>query len=88
MLQSEPDIMKWKIDFTVLTSSIYGGTALGQSSIVVGINQLPVNGTCIVNPTIGKAAGTYFVINCTNWVDPDGVIARYEYFGKVFENFI
>jgi hypothetical protein len=82
LFQSEPDIKKWKIDFNVLTTSYYGGTGFGKSSIIIGINELPTNGTCSISPLSGMTGNTSFTIQCTQWYDPDGYIAKYEYYCK------
>ena len=37
------------------------------------INQVPVNGTCSVNPSEGTALVTNFKLLCTGWVDPEGI---------------
>ena len=79
---ASPEIKKWKIDFNVLTSSYFGGTAFGVSSITVGINQLPSGGFCTISPVSGISGNTSFSIYCPNWVDPDGYISRYEYYGR------
>lgn len=54
----------------------------GSTSIFLKINQKPFNGTCTVSPLVGFAMLTYFTITCKNWVDIDGYILRYEYFGN------
>jgi hypothetical protein len=38
------NVMKWKIDFNLFTTSYYVGTGFGKSSIIIGINQLPTGG--------------------------------------------
>lgn len=80
--QSSSSVKQWKVDYNVLTSSFYGGTAFGYSSIILGINQLPANGFCSISPTSGITGNTTFFIKCTDWVDPDGFIARIEYYSK------
>ncbi len=81
MFSLYPDVSRWKIEFTATTSSLNGGLAEGSSSLVIEINQLPKNGTCTIFPMNGIAAVTNFTINCSNWVDEDGRIMRYEFFG-------
>ena len=81
-----PNILKWKIEFNVLTTSFLGGTGFGLSSIVVGINQLPTNGFCSIYPQSGFSDNTIFSIRCSNWTDPDGFITRIEYYGKLQKN--
>ena len=52
-----------------------------MSSLILKINQLPTNGYCYVAKTNGTSLTTYFDIECTNWIDPDGQIVKYEYMG-------
>jgi hypothetical protein len=75
------NIARWKIDFEVLTSSFYGGTAFGYSSIVVGINQLPKVDSCSIEPQNGTT-NTIFQISCNNMIDSDGFVAKVEYYSK------
>ncbi len=79
---SEPNVMKWKIDFNIFTTSFYGGTGFGKSSIVIGINQLPTGGSCSVYPLNGTSLSTIFTIECLNFTDSDGYIQKYEYLSK------
>jgi hypothetical protein len=84
---SDPSVKKWKIDFNLLTTSFYGGTGFGKSSIIIGINQLPTGGTCSINPLNGTSFSTIFTITCLNFSDPDGYIQKYEYLSKLIEIF-
>ena len=82
LFSSEPSIQKWKIEFNLFTTSFYGGTGFGKSSIIIGMNQLPTGGSCSVNPLDGISLFTIFTIKCVNFSDPDGYIQKYEYFSK------
>jgi hypothetical protein len=79
---SEPNVKKWKIDFNLFTTSFYGGTGFGKSSIIVSLNEIPILGTCTVNPLSGLAETTIFTIKCYNFTDPDGFISKFEYYCK------
>jgi hypothetical protein len=83
---SEPSVKKWKIDFNLFTTSFYGGTGFGKSSIIIGINQLPTGGSCSINPLNGTSLLTIFTITCLNFNDPDGFIQKYEYLSKEVES--
>jgi hypothetical protein len=78
---ASPDIIRWKIDFEVVTSSFYGGIAFGYSSIVVGINQLPTVDSCSITPQNGTT-NTIFNISCNKMLDSDGFVAKVEYYSK------
>lgn len=59
-----------------------GSLVNGSTNMLLKINIAPFNGTCWVDLPRGYAMITYFTITCKNWVDIDGYIVRYEYFGK------
>ena len=82
LFQANPNIKRWKIDFTVLTNTFYDGTGFGTSSIVIGVNELPTGGYCEINPQSGITGNTTFFINCPNWFDPDGFITKLKYYGN------
>lgn len=75
-----PDILLWKISFTI-TSLQNGILSNGTSDLLIKINELPYNGKCSVDKNKGYALETYFLIKCINWLDNDGYIVKYEYFG-------
>ena len=67
----------WKIDFSVNSQ-----TTSGMASLILKKNFLPTNGYCFVDKNNGTSLSTFFNVICTNWIDPDGSIATYEYMGK------
>ena len=79
---SELQTTKWKIDFNFYTQSFYGGTGFAKSSIVIGLNQIPIGGTCTISPLKGITEITVFTIECHNFSDPDGYISKFEYYCK------
>ena len=70
-------INQLRVDFNLLLDSNNVST-----SIVLTANQKPANGICSANSTQGIALSTNFNISCSNWIDPDGNITKYEFFGK------
>lgn len=78
-----PSIYLWKFEFTLTSTTPANGIATGQSSMVVLVNQLPYGGTCTVTPTTGIALNTTFTIDCSSWLDDDGDIYEYAYFGII-----
>ena len=52
--------------------------------MLLKINQKAFNGTCDVDLQSGYALYTYFIIKCIDWIDIDGYIRRYEFFGIWF----
>ena len=71
----------WKVDFQIQTFK-YGIWLNTTTSMILKINQAPINGTCFVDLLEGYALSTLFTITCLNWIDIDGYITRYEYFAK------
>jgi hypothetical protein len=85
LFQNNSAIIFWKVELEITLNYV----ATGVSSLVFRVNQLPSSGSCSVSPTSGQILTTLFQITCDGWVDPDGSIDHYEYFGmKVFLFFI
>lgn len=78
---SNPQILLWKFEFTLTSTTPANGIATGQSSMIVLVNKLPYGGSCTVSPTSGVALNTSFSIACSNWLDDDGDVAQFAYFG-------
>jgi hypothetical protein len=70
--------LDWKISFFVNVNQQLNGT----SYLFIKVNQLPQNGSCDINKQNGTALSTYFIIYCSNWIDRDGSIVKYEYFSN------
>lgn len=83
LFKLKPDILLWKISLTIssLQDDILSN---GTSDLLIKKNEPPLNGTCFVDKNKGYALETYFLIKCLDWIDIDGFIARYEYFGSIF----
>ena len=54
----------------------------GTASLILKPNRLPFNGQCSVNSTQGISLLTYFTISCSEWIDVDGNIVKYEFMGN------
>ena len=78
---SNPSTKIWKVEFTVSTLSSINGFSTGTSSLQIYLNEIPKNGACTASPTSGFADDTLFNIQCLNWIDSDGTIEKYEYYG-------
>ena len=68
----------WKVELVALIPS---RNASGSSSVMFYVNFPPRSGSCDVNPKNGST-NTLFSISCSNWVDPDGVVVSYAYYGN------
>jgi hypothetical protein len=71
-----PEISFWRFE-VVYTFP----TEKSTSSLNFIINQPPQNGSCSINPLNGTTS-TVFTINCTDWLDDDG-IKDYSFFSKI-----
>lgn len=94
MFQSQSSIF-WKVELTVVLDGVtkYGSNEIilyqeNSTEVIVKINELPQNGSCLVSPLSGFELKTYFTITCLNWNDPDGYISAYEFYCKIKFKFI
>ena len=67
----------WRVDL-----SINNQFTTGKATLILKKNLLPTDGDCFVDKTSGTSLLTWFTIKCTHWIDPDGFISTYEYFGN------
>jgi hypothetical protein len=79
---NNPGQFYWKVVFTAKAQTSSNGIASGQSGVVLKLNQLPTNGNCSVWPNSGSVITTKFNMSCNNWLDNDGKIVSYAFFGK------
>ena len=55
----------------------------GLSSIILYVNFPPMLGTCNVSPISGTV-DTLFTFNCFGWIDHDGSLISFAYYGNIF----
>ena len=67
----------WKIELNVFVPN---KNVTGSTSILFYVNYPPRSGSCTLNPTIGTT-NTIFSISCLNWIDSDGNVHSYFYYG-------
>lgn len=72
-----PLVLFWRVEFKTTVNQRVSGT----SSIILKTNKLPYNGYCYVDKQTGVSLNDYFNIKCENWIDQDGTIQTYEFFG-------
>jgi hypothetical protein len=77
-----PKQVIWMIKLNVYISS---RNVSGSFSIVLYVNFPPMSGTCNVNP-ISFTTSTFFTIHCFDWIDQDGFVVSYAYYGICFFN--
>lgn len=81
MFQDYPNTTYWKVELYTETVN-NGEIKSGMGRIVLKTNQGPYNGTCYVKTELtGYALETDFTVNCTGWIDDDGYITQFEFFG-------
>ena len=68
----------WQIELTVFITS---RNVSGFSSVIMQVNFPPMSGICNINPLSGTT-NTLFTINCINWIDPDGSLVSFSYYGN------
>ena len=68
----------WKIVLKIKTDS----NATGLVSMLFVLNSLPSGGKCFYNLNKGISLATLFEISCSDWTDSDGLIEKYEFYGK------
>ena len=70
----------WRVQLDITVDN----ARVGSSFITLKPNSLPYGGKCSADFDSGIALDTYFIINCKDWTDLDGTIARYEFYRKFF----
>jgi hypothetical protein len=75
--QNYTSIGWWKLQVVLSVNNIFEGT----SSMIYKINSLPRDGHCNVTLNNGTSLDTFFYIICMNWIDLDGNITNYEFYG-------
>ena len=65
----------------MVSKYIYNQTEIGVASFIIKKNLLPTDGYCFIDKTNGTCLQTWFTITCLNWIDLDGQITNYEFFG-------
>ena len=77
MFKNNREQVIWMIELNVYITS---RNISGSSSIILYVNFPPMSGTCNMNPLIGTTS-TIFTINCFNWIDSDGFLVSYAFYG-------
>lgn len=88
LFSNNPNILIWKIEFTLASTTISNGITTGKSSILIKLNELPTSGNCSITPLTGISASTTFSISCSNWIDSDGYVANYAFYGIILMIYI
>ena len=76
------NVLFWKVDFYVSTVDTLNQVNTGMGSLTLLVNNLPYGGYCYVDKYNGTSLSTLFNVKCVNWLDKDGFVAHYEYFGN------
>ena len=81
LFEDYPNQNYWKVKMTthLLTFTFKENTS-SESSIYFHVNHSPWNGTCDINPRNGSTQDV-FKISCDFWLDIDGNILTYAYYG-------
>ena len=79
LFMANPKQVLWKIELNVF---IISRNVSGYSSIIMQVNFPPMSGSCNINPILGTT-NTLFTINCFDWIDPDGFLVSFSYYGII-----
>ena len=74
-----PKQVIWMVELNIFIPS---RNVSGFSSIILYVNFPPMLGTCSVSPKSGTV-NTLFTFNCFGWIDPDGFLISFAYYGKL-----
>ena len=79
LFMDNPKQVIWMVELNTYISS---RNVSGSSSIILYVNFPPMSGTCAISPTSGTDE-TLFTISCYGWIDPDGFLISFAYYGKL-----
>jgi hypothetical protein len=77
-----PDQVFWKVELNFELTTFTGEILTASSSMIFYVNFVPINGVCDISPLMGTTS-TLFTIICKNWIDKDGNVVSYSYYGKI-----
>jgi hypothetical protein len=77
-----PNQVYWKVESNIHLTTFAGDSLTASSSILFYVNFSPFNGMCSISPITGTT-NTLFTIYCNNWIDKDGEIISFSYYGKI-----
>ncbi len=86
VFNSNPNVFRWKAQFSLLAVSKQNGIGNGASSLILQLNKIPYNGSCEISPDTGTSFSTIFKFKCQNWIDDDGFIVKYVFYAKLEGN--
>ena len=70
----------YKIEYSVFIES---RNVSGSSSLILYVNFPPKYGECDINPKIGTAYITEFVIDCSGYIDKNGFVVAFSFYGNL-----
>ena len=71
----------WKIESNIDLVTFTNETLSASTSMIFYVNYSPIYGDCTVSPNTGTT-NTFFLVNCNNWIDTDGSVVSYSYYGN------
>ena len=77
----------WKVQLTGNLTISPNETSLGQTSKEFYVNYPPINGMCDVVPKNGTT-NDLFTLYCSNWIDSNGLVDKFVYYGILLSLFI
>ena len=81
LFEDYPSQILWKVELVVNCVLPNNENVNGSTSVLFYVNFPPKSGSCDINPKNGTTS-TQFQIICTNWVDSNGAITKYSFYGK------
>ena len=81
------DQVYWKVELNFELITFTGEILTASSSMIFYVNFSPTNGMCNISPITGTTS-TLFTISCNNWIDKDGGVVSYSYYGKLIVKII
>jgi hypothetical protein len=77
--KNEPNQIIYKLEYSVMISS---RNLSSSAFLLIYVNFPPDHGTCDITPKKGTVLNTQFTITCSDFVDKDGFLVYYSFYGK------